>query len=655
MTSSTRDAPRLQLRLAFSAMDIVATDSVKLRGVLLRGRTGPVRDALQAAFETHHKLYRVSSATTQEQLHGGIDTAGTLATASVVRQDGLITRAREGALLLASAERLPAALIHSISAAVDALPSNETPGLLVLDESLDDESGIADTVLAERVPLHVFVPDVTLEELETLLAERRESEAVRRAERRAVRDEHDHPAQAEERPDIAAVRLDDNVLKEMTRLAMRLGVDSSQALLACVQTARAHAWLHHRQTVEPEDAAVAVQLTLAPRARFLDQPADAEQAPDDARDRQEADRPEDEVEPEKPAEQSSADAVQEPPEALPEPPTPGKPDEDDDRVSAQELPDRLIEAALAVLPERLLAGLAQAAATRRKREQFGGASACGRDDDSSILNAHRGRPAGVSRPRSRSDVHKVNVLETLKAAIPYQRLRSGHDGARSGLSERDSRVDPRQPLQQPLQQQPRLQIRHADLRVTRFRHSPRTTTVFVVDASGSAAMNRLAEAKGAVELLLGECYVRRDRVALVTFRGEQASLDLSPTRSLTRARRALQSLPGGGGTPLAAGFGLAAELIGQLHRAGELPVCVFMTDGKANIALDGARSREKARADADQQAARLARSGARLIFIDTSPRPQAPASALASRMQARYLPLPRTGARGLPDIVTGRV
>jgi len=651
VTSSTRDAPRLQLRLAFSAMDIVATDSVKLRGVLLRGRTGPVRDALQAAFETHHKLYRVSSATTQEQLHGGIDTAGTLATASVVRQDGLITRAREGALLLASAERLPAALIHSISAAVDALPSNETPGLLVLDESLDDESGIADTVLAERVPLHVFVPDVTLEELETLLAERRESEAVRRAERRAVRDEHDHPAQAEERPDIAAVRLDDNVLKEMTRLAMRLGVDSSQALLACVQTARAHAWLHHRQTVEPEDAAVAVQLTLAPRARFLDQPADAEQAPDDARDRQEADRPEDEVEPEKPAEQSSADAVQEPPEALPEPPTPGKPDEDDDRVSAQELPDRLIEAALAVLPERLLAGLAQAAATRRKREQFGGASACGRDDDSSILNAHRGRPAGVSRPRSRSDVHKVNVLETLKAAIPYQRLRSGHDGARSGLSERDSRVDPRQPLQQ----QPRLQIRHADLRVTRFRHSPRTTTVFVVDASGSAAMNRLAEAKGAVELLLGECYVRRDRVALVTFRGEQASLDLSPTRSLTRARRALQSLPGGGGTPLAAGFGLAAELIGQLHRAGELPVCVFMTDGKANIALDGARSREKARADADQQAARLARSGARLIFIDTSPRPQAPASALASRMQARYLPLPRTGARGLPDIVTGRV
>jgi len=655
VTSPTRDAPRLQLRLAFTAMDIVAVDFRRLRGVLLRGRTGPVRDALQAAFEMHLKLYRVSSATTQEQLHGGIDTARTLATASVVRQDGLITRAREGALLLASAERLPAALIHSISAAVDALPSNETPGLLVLDESLDDESGIADTVLAERLPLHVFVPDVTLEELETLLAERRESEAVRRAERQAVCDGHDYPAQAEERPDVAAVRLEDNVLEEMTRLAMRLGVDSSQALLACVQAARAHAHLHHRQIVEPEDAAVAVQLTLAPRARFLDQPADAEQAPDDARDRQEADRPEDEVEREEPAEQSSTDAAQEPPEALPEPPDPGKPDEDDDRVSAQELPDRLIEAALAVLPERLLAGLAQAAATRRKGEQFGGASASGRDDDSSVLNAHRGRPAGVSRPRSRSDVHKVNVLETLKAAIPYQRLRSGHDRAGPGLFERDSRLDPRQSPRQPPQQPARLEIRHADLRVTRFRHSPRTTTVFVVDASGSAAMNRLAEAKGAVELLLGECYVRRDRVALVTFRGEQASLDLSPTRSLTRARRALQSLPGGGGTPLAAGFGLAAELIGQLHRAGEVPVCVFMTDGKANIALDGARSREKALADADQQAARLARSGARLIFIDTSPRPQAPACALAARMQARYLPLPRTGARGLPDIVTGRV
>lgn len=635
MISSSRDAPCLQLRLAFTATDIAALDSPGLRGLLLRGRAGPVRDALQAAFEQHKRLYRVSSATTHEQLHGGIDTARTLASASVVRQEGLLARARDGALLLASAERLPAGSIHSISAAVDALPASHAPGMLVFDESLEDEAGIADTVLAERLPMHVFVPDVTLGELESVLAERRGREATR----------HDDGANA-----VPAVRLDDDVLEEMTRLAMRLGVDSSQALLACARAARAHAHLHHRLVVEPDDAAVAVQLTLAPRARVLHPPDPSpdpspdkkNEAANDADDGREVEQPDNddiEEQPESSGAAATRDSAPDP-EIDPgiDPAEPGSPKEDDDRVSTQNLPDRLIEAALATLPERLLASLARAAVPRQASATGSGASAGGRDDGMSVLNAHRGRPAGVSRPRSRSDIHKVNVLETLKAAIPMQRLRATHDDPRP-----DRTVTTH-----------RLQVRHADLRVTRFRHSPRTTTVFVVDASGSAALHRLAEAKGAVELLLGECYVRRDRVALVTFRGEQATLDLSPTRSLTRARRALQSLPGGGGTPLAAGFGMAAELISQLQRAGEVPVCVFMTDGKANIALDGTRSRQQALGDAERQAARLARSGARLIFIDTSPRPHAPAGALASRMQARYLPLPRSGARGLPDVVTGR-
>ena len=121
-----------------------------------------------------------------------------------------------------------------------------------------------------------------------------------------------------------------------------------------------------------------------------------------------------------------------------------------------------------------------------------------------------------------------------------------------------------------------------------------TTTIFVVDASGSAALHRLAEAKGAVELLLAECYVRRDQVALIAFRGRGAELLLPPTRSLVRAKRSLAALPGGGGTPLAAGIDAAVELAELALRRGETPIVVVLTDGRANVARDGTGGRARA-------------------------------------------------------------
>ena len=152
-------------------------------------------------------------------------------------------------------------------------------------------------------------------------------------------------------------------------------------------------------------------------------------------------------------------------------------------------------------------------------------------------------------------------------------------------------------------------MRRDDFHITRYRERRETTTIFAVDASGSSALNRLAEAKGAVELLLADCYVRRDRVALLAFRGAGCELLLPPTRSLVRAKRGLAGLPGGGGTPLAAGIDAAAALADAVRRRGETAVVVLLTDGRANVGRNGTGGRERAMADAMSAARQLATMG----------------------------------------------
>jgi magnesium chelatase subunit D len=194
-------------------------------------------------------------------------------------------------------------------------------------------------------------------------------------------------------------------------------------------------------------------------------------------------------------------------------------------------------------------------------------------------------------------------------------------------------------------------VRREDFHIKRFRQSSSTTAVFVVDASGSSALHRLAEAKGAVELLLADCYVRRDRVAVLAFRGTKAQLLLPPTRSLTRAKRSLAALPGGGGTPLAAALQATQALTHQISRGGDTPLVVLLTDGRANIAQDGSPGRAKATEDALAAAQGLAAQALTCLLIDTSPQAQEAARTLAHAMGAHYLPLPHADAQKLSQAV----
>jgi magnesium chelatase subunit D len=246
----------------------------------------------------------------------------------------------------------------------------------------------------------------------------------------------------------------------------------------------------------------------------------------------------------------------------------------------------------------------------------------------------RGRPVGT-RPGMPRDGARLALIDTLRAAAPWQTIRRAQ--VRGVSSSHGTR--------------PKVEVRASDFRIARLQDRAETTTIFVVDASGSSALHRLAEAKGAVELLLADCYVRRDRVAVIAFRGRTAEVLLPPTRSLARAKRALAGLPGGGGTPLAAGIDAALSMADGIARRGGTPVLVLLTDGRANVSRDGSGGRDRAQADASQaaQALRVARHAS--LLIDTSPQPRAAGLQLAESMGAVYLPLPHADAKAMSRAV----
>jgi magnesium chelatase subunit D len=184
-------------------------------------------------------------------------------------------------------------------------------------------------------------------------------------------------------------------------------------------------------------------------------------------------------------------------------------------------------------------------------------------------------------------------------------------------------------------------VKADDIYLKQYVQRTTTVTVFVVDASGSSAMERLSEAKGAVELLLAQCYVRRDQVALITFRGKSAELVLPPTRSLVRAKRMLAGMSGGGGTPLASAIQDAAKFGKKLKSKGQTPLLILLTDGRANVTLDGVGGREQAFNDVLTSAKKARAEQLQILFIDTSMRPQEANLQIANELGAQYLPLPQ--------------
>ncbi len=364
----------------------------------------------------------------------------------------------------------------------------------------------------------------------------------------------------------------------LCRASAALGLDSPRWPLHALRCARALAAADARPLNEG-DLALAVRLVLAPRA-------------------------------------ICAPAAAGPAEPAPPPspePAGGAPRPESDGPGAGSLAELLVESARAVLPPGLEP---EAAAPTR-----GAAGGAGRSRGALQRAGGRGRPAGTQARPPRAG-ERLALVETLKAAAPWQAVRRREQPPAPGA-------------------QDRFRVLRGDLRTQRRRRPAEMTSIFLVDASGSAAVARLAEAKGAVELLLTRAYARRDEVALVAFRGTRAEVLLPPTRSLARARRALADLPGGGGTPIAHALE-TAHLLGLGCRArGRSPTIILLTDGRANVARTAGVDPMD---DAEAAARAIAAAGLRAILIDVAPRPRAEGPRLARALGARHVALPRVEA-----------
>ena len=178
--------------------------------------------------------------------------------------------------------------------------------------------------------------------------------------------------------------------------------------------------------------------------------------------------------------------------------------------------------------------------------------------------------------------------------------------------------------------------------------------LFVVDASGSmGAQRRMVAVKGAVLSLLLDAYQRRDRVALISFRGTSADLLLPPTNSVDLAQLYLQDLPTGGRTPLSKGLYLALETLEteRLKDRNVLPLVVVLSDGRANVAMDGGSA--QAVEEARNYASIFEDKGMTSVVIDTELDfiKLQMAKPFAEAMGARYLKLEDLRADSLADAV----